>query len=110
MANEIANYYDKKLSDKSLTHEIFDKYIFKFKKTHATLTDSRHFTVLVSLKAEIKNYQIKFCSNIDLELKSGLIIKDLVFWNDKIMMDTCYTLPGNLNLIKYGIQSSRDLA
>ena len=103
MANEIGVYYDKKLSDKSLTNEIYDKHINKFKKIYIALEDSRHFTGLVSLKAEIKNDQIKFSSNVDLELKAEGIIKDLVFRNDKIMMDTYYTLPGNLNLIKYGI-------
>ena len=103
MAIEISVYYDKKLSDKSLTNEIYDKHIIKFKKIYIALEDSRHFTGLVSLKAEIKNDQIKFSSNIDLELKAEGIIKDLVFRNDKIMMDTYYTLPGNLNLIKYGI-------
>ena len=38
-----------------------------------------------------------------MELSADGIIKDLVFKNEKIMMDTYYTLPGNLNLIKYGI-------
>ena len=103
MATEIAAYYEKKLNDNALNHKIFDKYIFQFKKTYATLVNSIHFTGLVNIKAEIKNDQIKFSSNLDLELKAEGIIKDLVFQNDKIMLDTYYTLPGNLNLIKYGI-------
>ena len=53
MAVEISVYYDKKLSDKSLTNEIYDKHIIKFKKIYIALEDSRHFTGLVSLKAEI---------------------------------------------------------
>ena len=32
MGAEIGVYYDKKLSDKSLTNEIYDKHIIKFKK------------------------------------------------------------------------------
>ena len=79
MAIEISVYYDKKLSDKSLTNEIYDKHIIKFKKIYIALEDSRHFTGLVSLKAEIKNDQIKFSSNVTSELKAEGIIKDLVF-------------------------------
>ena len=94
MAGEVVEYYNKKLSDKSITNDIFDKHLFQFKKVYATLTDSRHFTGLVSLKAVIKNDQIKFSSNVDLELKAEGIIKDLVFKNDKIIMDNYYTLPG----------------
>ena len=96
-------YYEKKLNDQSLTHPIFDDYIYLFKKIYTTLKDTRHFTGLITLKAEIHDDQIKFSSNLDLELSADGIIKDLVFKNEKIMMDTYYTLPGNLNLIKYGI-------
>ena len=40
---------------------------------------------------------------MDLELEAEGIIKDLVFKKEKIIMDIYYTLPGNFNLIRYGI-------
>ena len=36
-------------------------------------------------------------------LQASGIIKDLVFKNEMILLDTFYPMPGNLNLIKYGI-------
>ena len=38
---EIGTYYEKKLIDQSLTHQIFDDYMFKFKKIYTSLKDTR---------------------------------------------------------------------
>ena len=100
---KINDYYMEKINDNTLTNSEFDDLISVFRKIYYEVKDSVHYTGLISLKAEIKNDQIKFNSNVDLELKAHGIIKDLVFKNEKIMLDTYYKMPGKLNLIKYGI-------
>ena len=80
---EVGIYYEEKLNDQSLTHPIFGDYINIYKKIYSSLKDTRHFTGLITLKAEIHNDQIKLSSNSDLELTAEGIIKNLVFKNEK---------------------------
>ena len=100
---DFTEYYEKKTLNPSLKNEQYDITLAAIKKINENLSKSIQFAGLITLKAEINDGQIKLTSNTQLLLHASGIIKDLVFKNDIIILDLFYSMPGNLNLIKYAI-------
>jgi hypothetical protein len=99
----LAKYYIEKQRNPFLKNEQYDIELATFKKINENLSKSIQYAGLITLKAEIYDGQIKLTSNTQLLLHASGIIKDLVFKNDIIILDLFYSMPGNLNLIKYAI-------
>jgi hypothetical protein len=100
---DFMNYYEEKTLNPSLKNERYDITLAAIKKINENLSKSIQFAGLITIRAEVYNNKIKLISNIPLFLQASGIIKDLVFKNEMILLDTFYPMPGNLNLIKYGI-------
>jgi len=99
----LATYYSEKQRNPFLKNEQYDIELATFKKINENLSKCIQYAGLITLKAEIYDGQIKLTSNTQLLLQASGIIKDLVFKNDIIILDLFYSMPGNLNLIKYAI-------